>query len=176
MSPQHTNGITMIVVVALVVAVLVVAGPRRKHDDEPADLREEVARLGQMVDELQVSVDLLARKVDSLAPESPAPPSDDRADALPPQIEARVEDVDSATGIVILSVGAEDNVKQGMTFYVHRDINYVAQVKVERVYTVKCSARVQPGTGTEEVRPGDRAVSGLSRPQEADPGGDDAGK
>ena len=176
MSPQHTNGITMIIVVALVVAVLVVAGPRRKHDDEPGDLREEVARLGQVVDELQVSVDLLARKVDSLAPESPAPASDDRADALPPQIEARVEDVDSATGIVILSVGAEDNVKQGMTFYVYRDINYVAQVKVERVFARKSAARLQPGTNADEMKAGDGAVSGINRPQGADPGGDDAGK
>ena len=78
-----------------------------------------------------------------------------------PPIDARVEGVIMKEGIVILSVGAEDNVKKGYTFYVYRDNSYIGQLEVDEVYPSKCSARINREMTPRTIRSGDGAKTRL---------------
>lgn len=80
-----------------------------------------------------------------------------KVEITPLPAPAVVEGVDADNGVVILNVGAEHGATEDMIFIVYRDNGYVGQVQVEKVYPMKCSARINEKLTTRAVRPGDAA-------------------
>lgn len=79
-------------------------------------------------------------------------------EALPP-IDAIVKAVDPELRLVVLSVGQEDNVREGYRFTVYRGDRLVGTVKVDRVFSNLCGATVEWTQKGEEVKIGDRATT-----------------
>jgi len=61
----------------------------------------------------------------------------------------------------VLSVGSEDKVEKGFTFFVYRDASYVGQVEVDRVFAAKSAARINPEMTPSTIQPGDGATTRL---------------
>jgi len=78
----------------------------------------------------------------------------------PPAINGFVKAVDNATGIVILSVGADDSVKKGFRFYVYRGDVYLGSVIVDEVYADLCAASAREDL-LGEVKPNDQVTTRL---------------
>ena len=78
---------------------------------------------------------------------------------IAPPIDAKVEEVDDASGIVVISVGSEDKVERGFTFYVYREDSYVGQVEVDKVFASKSAARVNKEMTLNKIQAGDGATT-----------------
>jgi len=72
----------------------------------------------------------------------------------PAEIYGKVKKVDAPTGIVIISVGEDDGVEQGMEFTVYRGDGYVAKVIVTTVDKELSVARIDKSV-SDKVKVGD---------------------
>jgi hypothetical protein len=72
--------------------------------------------------------------------------------------------------LVMLSVGSDDGVTMDMVFEIERDGQFVGRVKVEKVFTDMCSARIITDAMTR-IREGDdaRSVSASEEPVMREP-------
>jgi len=141
--------------------------------DQVVKLTEQTADFALAIDNLKVKLDDQDRKIvtqDSIIAEYAErfpgwQPT--KSKVTPPAIEARIEGVDEKTGLVMLSVGSEDQVKAGFTFYVYRnkqssgDASYVGQVEVDKVFPTKSSARINTAMSPLTIQPGDGATTRL---------------
>ncbi len=73
-------------------------------------------------------------------------------------IEGSVSAVDRDLGLVILSVGSDDDVEVGFEFTVYRRDTYIAMVVVEKVLDDMCGARVTHLDKDAEVQAGDNVM------------------
>jgi len=142
---------------------------------EKADAQAEIVRLNEQIGDLKLKVDTQAKVAEEqqkkiadkdaiIAAYKKAVPSvviDIGNVRVPPAIEAKIEEVDTDAGIVVLSVGSEDNVEKGFTFFVYRDASYVGQVEVDRVFAAKSAARINPEMTPATIQPGDGATTRL---------------
>jgi hypothetical protein len=86
------------------------------------------------------------------------------SDVMPePLIEGAVVQVklDITPGLVMLNVGSNQNVKQGMTFDVYRGGQYKGEVKVQDVQANMCSALITMAAPGAVMTQGDRASTRL---------------
>ena len=70
-------------------------------------------------------------------------------------------DLTCSPGLVMLNVGADNNVQRGFTFEIYRGSTYKGKVRVENVQGKYCSAVIidsRPGT---TIAQGDRAATNL---------------
>lgn len=72
-----------------------------------------------------------------------------------PTIDGKVAAVDDDYGLIILSVGEEDGVKEGFEFTVFRGDTYVASVAVQKLLNDMCGARVLHKEKNETIQVGD---------------------
>lgn len=79
-----------------------------------------------------------------------------------PNIDALVKAVDAKEGLVVLSVGEDDQVKLGHEFTVFRGDNWIGKVKVIRVYPNLAGARIEMTKDGEQVRIGDKASTRIT--------------
>ena len=98
------------------------------------------------------ALELLAQAYKKRYPDGPG--------AAAPTIDARIEDVDEDLGLVVLSVGKNDDVQEGYEFTVYRDDQFVAKVQVTRVYDSLSGARILLPEDAS-IRKGDRATTGI---------------
>jgi hypothetical protein len=74
--------------------------------------------------------------------------------AAQPAINGKVLEVDSKAGVVVLSVGAQAEVKKGFTFHVYRGRDYIGKVMVDDVYPDLSAAsvvRLKPGMEIQKM-------------------------
>ena len=79
-----------------------------------------------------------------------------------PPIDALVEEVDSNLNLVVLSVGSEDEVKEGVEFTIYREDKFVGKVRVSKVYENLAGARVLFTAEGSDIRQGDRATTRIN--------------
>ncbi|HUU69432.1 MAG TPA: hypothetical protein VM186_07900 [Planctomycetota bacterium] len=141
---------------------------------EKTDAQSELVMLNEQMGDLKLNIETLTKAADEqqkktadkdavIAAYKKAVPSlvIDRGTIVPPQIEAKIEEVDDQTGIVVLSVGSEDLVEKGFTFFVYRDDSYIGQVEVDRVFAAKSAARINRDMTPSSIQPGDGATTRL---------------
>jgi hypothetical protein len=73
--------------------------------------------------------------------------------------DAQVLAVRPDVGLVMISAGSQQGVKQGYQFTISRGDQYVSKVQVEKVYPDMCSARVVTGMAKGEIQIHDEARS-----------------
>ena len=71
--------------------------------------------------------------------------NEDSAATQPHVADATVLAVRPEVGLVMLSTGSQQQVKQGYQFIISRGDQYITKVQVDRVYPDMCSAKVLPG-------------------------------
>jgi len=139
-----------------------------------ADAQDKVVKLTEDIADLKLNIDTLTKDINKKTKDMAAkdtmlgvykksfptfvPPKDG---VMPPPIDAKVEEVNAELGIVVLSVGSEDKVEHGFTFYVYRDSNYIGQVEVDKIYASKSSARINGAMSKDKIQPGDGATTRL---------------
>ncbi len=79
-----------------------------------------------------------------------------------PPVDALIEEVDADLRLVVLSVGKQDNVKEGFEFTVYRDDQFVGKVRVHKVYENLAGAKVLFTADSGEIRKGDRATTRIN--------------
>ena len=79
-----------------------------------------------------------------------------------PPIDALVEEVDADLKLVVLSVGKQDEVKEGFEFTVYREDKFVGKVRVHKVYENLAGARVLFTAAGGGIRQGDRATTRIN--------------
>ena len=79
-----------------------------------------------------------------------------------PPIDALVEEVDSNLNLVVLSVGSQDEVKEGVEFTIYREDKFVGKVRVNKVYENLAGARVLFTAEGSDIRQGDRATTRIN--------------
>ena len=79
-----------------------------------------------------------------------------------PPIDALVEEVDSNLKLVFLSVGRQDEVKEGVEFTIYREDKFVGKVRVNKVYENLAGARVLFTAEGSDIRQGDRATTRIN--------------
>ena len=79
-----------------------------------------------------------------------------------PPIDALVEEVDSNLNLVVLSVGSQDEVKEGVEFTIYREDKFVGKVRVSKVYENLAGARVLFTAEGSDIRQGDRATTRIN--------------
>ena len=79
-----------------------------------------------------------------------------------PPIDALVEEVDSNLKLVVLSVGRQDEVKEGVEFTIYREDKFVGKVRVNKVYENLAGARVLFTAEGSDIRQGDRATTRIN--------------
>jgi predicted nucleic acid-binding Zn-ribbon protein len=80
---------------------------------------------------------------------------------LPPDIKAKVVDVDWELGIVILNVGREQEVKPGTEFLISRGREYIGQVRVTNAKSDLSAAQVDRTDTKARIQVGDDAMTRL---------------
>jgi hypothetical protein len=79
-----------------------------------------------------------------------------------PPIDALVEEVDTNLSLVVLSVGSQDEVKEGAEFTIYREDKFVGKVRVNKVYENLAGARVLFTAEGADIRQGDRATTRIN--------------
>jgi len=134
-------------------------------DDENVKRGEEIAELKLNNDDLSVKVSDQQKDLVRLEAFIESLPEDIKTSGLikpvAPALDALVEGVDMDGGIVILSVGAEDAVRRGNTFYIYRDTSYIGQVEVDEVLPTKSVARINTRMTRADIKAGDGAKTRL---------------
>ena len=72
-------------------------------------------------------------------------------------IRAQVLAVRGDANLIMLSVGDQNEVKQGYRFTVYRDSEYLGKVEVEKVFADMCSARILTEFTEKQIKEGDSA-------------------
>ena len=132
-------------------------------DNEGVKLNEQIGDLKLKIDTLTKTADDQSRKQADqdklIAAYKKIVPGGITPNSVAPPIDAKIEEVDNASGIVIISVGIEDKVEKGFTFYVYRDDSYVGQVEVDKVFASKSAARVNKEMTLNKIQAGDGATT-----------------
>lgn len=131
-----------------------------KLTEETADLTMSNDMLSESVGKLQAYAKRLDNAIAKLDDDMRTRILEGATD-VPPPIDAMVEGVDNETGTVVLSVGAEDDVRVGFTFIVYRDDSYIGQVQVDKVLPTNCAAQINSRMTRETIKPGDGATTRL---------------
>lgn len=79
-----------------------------------------------------------------------------------PPIDALVEEVDTNLSLVVLSVGRQDEVKEGVEFTIYREDKFVGKVRVNKVYENLAGARVLFTAEGVDIQQGDRATTRIN--------------
>ena len=79
-----------------------------------------------------------------------------------PPIDALVEEVDANLSLVVLSVGSQDEVKEGAEFTIYREDKFVGKVRVNKVYENLAGARVLFTAEGADIKQGDRATTRIN--------------
>lgn len=79
-----------------------------------------------------------------------------------PPIDALVVELDSNLNLVVLSVGSQDEVKEGVEFTIYREDKFVGKVRVSKVYENLAGARVLFTAEGSDIRQGDRATTRIN--------------
>ena len=79
-----------------------------------------------------------------------------------PPIDALVVEVDSNLNLVVLSVGSQDEVKEGVEFTIYREDKFVGKVRVNKVYENLAGGRVLFTAEGSDIRQGDRATTRIN--------------
>tara|TARA_B100000809_G_scaffold256918_1_gene297619 strand:+ start:843 stop:1709 length:867 start_codon:yes stop_codon:yes gene_type:complete len=79
-----------------------------------------------------------------------------------PPIDALVEEVDTNLSLVVLSVGSQDEVKEGAEFTIYREDKFVGKVRVNKVYENLAGARVLFTAEGADIKQGDRATTRIN--------------
>lgn len=129
---------------------------QRDAQDEAAGLRNTIADLEMERKGLQDQVSSLDTQLAVLVEVTGVSASEVMAQ---PDIDAAVLAVksDPAPGLVMLNVGAEDNVKRGYTFDIYSGNQYKGQVRVENVQDGMCSALILRTVDGQTMSQGDLA-------------------
>jgi hypothetical protein len=131
---------------ARVKAEAVQAQLQRQLDDEVAGGKAAMAQLGDAnakIQALEAEVEAYRAKYGQEGTVQPA---------MPP---GKVLAVDNAVGLVVLSLGAEDGVKNGFEYIVSRGNQYVGTVKVTDAQAKKSTGMLVPGLQKSPVSAGD---------------------
>jgi len=83
-----------------------------------------------------------------------------------PRIDAVVKAVSHKDKIVLLSVGKDQKVEEGLEFTVYRGPEFIGKVRVIRVYPDLAGAEVIYTKEKAEMQAGDRASTSLPSPRE----------
>jgi len=81
---------------------------------------------------------------------------------LAPPIDALVVEADAALKLIVLSVGTQDEVREGFEFTVYRDDRFVGKVRVHKVFENLAGARVLFTADGSDIRQGDRATTRIN--------------
>jgi hypothetical protein len=131
---------------ARVKAEAVQAQLQRQLDDEVAAHKAAMAQLGTANANIQqLEAELMAYRTKYGQEGTVQPP-------MPP---GKVLAVDNAVGLVVLSLGAEDGVKNGFEYIVSRGNQYVATVKVTDAQAKKSTGMLVAGMQKSPVNAGD---------------------
>ena len=79
-----------------------------------------------------------------------------------PPIDALVEGVDANLRLVVLSVGSQDEVKEGAEFTIYREDKFVGKVRVNKVYENLAGAQVLFTAEGADIKQGDRATTRIN--------------
>ena len=79
-----------------------------------------------------------------------------------PPIDSIIEEVDPELKLVVLSVGRQDQVKEGFEFTVYREDKFVGKVRVHKVYENLAGARILFTASGGDIRSGDRATTRIN--------------
>lgn len=72
-------------------------------------------------------------------------------------IRGQILAVRADANLVMLSVGSQNEVKQGYRFTVYRDSEYLGKVEVEKIFPDMCSARILTDFTEKQIKEGDSA-------------------
>ena len=132
-----------------------VAKNYRDAEGKNSELETAVAALQNKVDDNQNKMDTLLEMgidINELVGATPAP-----------KINALVMATEPAFNLVMLSVGAQDEVKIGYKFFIYRGNRYIGHMIVEKVYEDSCAGTVMAeGHSGIKVQVGDDATTHLS--------------
>ncbi len=78
---------------------------------------------------------------------------------LPPPIDTTVNAVDAKKQVVLLATGTDQKVEVGFEFTVYRGHEFIAKVKVNRVFQDLCGAEILFIKEGAEIRRGDKAAT-----------------
>ncbi len=128
---------------------------RGNAETKIADLEAEKTALTEKVSELETRLAIVVETT-GIKPENIG---------TQPQIQASVlqvrYDKDGGSGLVMLNVGKEQNVKRGYTFDIYRGATYKGQVRVEDVQDAICSAVIIREKEGTKIAQGDSASTNL---------------
>ncbi|HUS58216.1 MAG TPA: hypothetical protein VM141_06170 [Planctomycetota bacterium] len=132
-----------------------------KLGEQNSDLKRQIDNLAHKIQEQTVQITSNERIIDAYLKAYPSLAQLKIKDGatVPPPIDAKVEDVDDNIGIVVLSVGAEQKVENGFTFYVYRDSDYIALVEVTKVHAQKSIATINQEMSKSRIQSGDSATT-----------------
>ena len=137
---------------------------RDMYDDTRTDLNDTRIRLSmteRAKGKLETRVAKLEYKL-SKAREAGFIEGLEGGDVIPTApVRGSVLAVRADTNIVMLSVGVDDQVTQGLELTISRGNDYIGKVRVERVFADMCSARILPDLTKGDIREGDDASAGL---------------
>ena len=76
-------------------------------------------------------------------------------------VEGRVQAVDNAMDIFVISVGSKDDVKVGYEFTVYRGNKYVSTIVVDEVFPNHAACKTKAGLKKLDVKEGDEVATRL---------------
>jgi predicted nucleic acid-binding Zn-ribbon protein len=82
-----------------------------------------------------------------------------KSDIEQPSLTGKVLAADNAENIVVISLGAEDGVKEGFRYTLSRGTNYVATIQITNVQAKQAAGKVMSGMSKSAVAPGDDVMN-----------------
>jgi peptidoglycan hydrolase CwlO-like protein len=79
----------------------------------------------------------------------------------PPKIQGQVVNADNGSGIVMISVGKDDGVSDGMTFEVSRGAQFVGRLRVTTIHGQETICRIDRPMTTAPIQEGDHVTTRL---------------
>ena len=122
--------------------------------DEYNRLQGSYQTLQERAVQLRLENNLVAQKLQVLGVKP-----DTLLDA-PPEVQGEVLDV-ASNGLVVVSLGRDDGIREGFTLEVHRSGQYLGKLKVKSVRDDKSVAEVLTGYQKGYIQAGDRVNSKL---------------
>ena len=124
-----------------------------KSQQELHGLKGEHLKLSEDFESMQLAVNALKARLGADAVSI--------LGAVAPQIDAVVKEVDSKEKLVLLSAGKDQKVQLGYEFSVYRGGNFIATVKVIKVFPDLCGAEFILLSDGAEIQKGDKATTRL---------------
>ena len=120
------------------------------------EARVEFSALGEKFDSLELAYGAVEKKLGKDGIEAIL------SGLVSPPIDALVEEVDGDLEMVVLSVGRQDEVKEGVEFTIYREGKFVGKVRVNKVYDNLAGAKVLFTDKGFDIRQGDRATTRIN--------------